>query len=268
MRVHFVVAVALCAAVPACKKKPEPEPQQPNAPQPATPRPKPPTPKGPTEPDSGAPKPPLNFAIATQRDLETRNNLRKISLALFSAEVVHGRIPFAIADKTGKPGLSWRVAILPHLEQEALYKQFKLDEPWDSPNNIKLADPMPKVFAAPGTTGRYTFYRAFTGPNTAFPSAGPANPGAPILGANLALIPDGSASTLLMAEAFEPVVWTKPEELAFDPKRLPKLGGVYADGFHALLCDGSFRFVRKTVSDQTLSAAIGTNDGQIVDFSK
>ena len=49
----------------------------------------------------------------------------------------------AIADSTGKPGLSWRVAILPYLEQDTLYKQFKLDEPWDSPHNKKLIRQMP-----------------------------------------------------------------------------------------------------------------------------
>jgi Protein of unknown function (DUF1559) len=175
--VVFAFACAL-VALPACKKKqPEPDPvpsapPQPEPPQPKGPRPKPPAPKGPTNPEPTAPKGPLNYAMGTQFELETRNNLRKVALALFAAETVHGRVPLALADKTGKPGLSWRVAVLPFVEQEALYKQFKLDEPWDSPHNIKLADAMPTVFAAPNTTGRNTYYRVFTGPNTPFPSAG------------------------------------------------------------------------------------------------
>ena len=54
--------------------------------------------------------------------------------------------PAAICDKDGKPLLSWRVAILPYLEQGDLYKQFHLDEPWDSPHNSSLIEKMPGTY--------------------------------------------------------------------------------------------------------------------------
>ena len=77
----------------------------------------------------------------------------------------------AICDpKTGRALLSWRVAVLPFIEQEPLYKQFKLDEPWDSPHNARLLEKMPRDFvirdasAPPG----HTYYQVFTGPGTLF----------------------------------------------------------------------------------------------------
>ena len=51
---------------------------------------------------------------------------------------------------TGKALLSWRVALLPFLEENELYKQFHLDEAWDSDHNKKLLAKMPRVFAPPG----------------------------------------------------------------------------------------------------------------------
>ena len=57
--------------------------------------------------------------------------------------------PQAICDKDGKPLLSWRVAILPELREFALYRQFKLDEAWDSPHNLKLLAKMPRIYAPP-----------------------------------------------------------------------------------------------------------------------
>ena len=67
--------------------------------------------------------------------MQSKNNLKQIALAMHNYEATYGHFPHDITDKNGKPILSWRVAILPFIEQDNLYKQFKLDEPWDSPNN-------------------------------------------------------------------------------------------------------------------------------------
>src|SRR5262249_50595397 len=59
------------------------------------------------------------------------NNLKQIGVAFHNYLSNHGAFPAsAIYGKDGKPLLSWRVALLPYLEQEALYREFKLDEPW------------------------------------------------------------------------------------------------------------------------------------------
>src|SRR5437868_3063260 len=79
------------------------------------------------------------------------NSLKQIALAMHNYLNVYGHLPpAAIRDKEGRPLLSWRVALLPFLEQDQLYKRFKLDEPWDSEHNKKLLAAMPKTYLRPG----------------------------------------------------------------------------------------------------------------------
>jgi len=78
------------------------------------------------------------------------NNLKQIGLALHNYHDTYGTLPpAAIVDKKGKPLLSWRVAILPYIEQDNLYKQFKLDEPWDSKHNLALSRMIVKTYTLP-----------------------------------------------------------------------------------------------------------------------
>src|SRR5262249_33673006 len=88
---------------------------------------------------------------AAQNRMASANNLKQITRAMHISPDNHTPSPpAAIFRKDGKALLSWRVAILPYIEQDELYKQFKLDEPWDSPHNKKLLDKMPELYAAPG----------------------------------------------------------------------------------------------------------------------
>jgi RNA polymerase sigma factor (sigma-70 family) len=82
-----------------------------------------------------------------QSRIDSRNNLKQIALAVHSYSDTYGVLPSDITDDEGQPLLSWRVALLPFLEQGDLYRQFKLDEAWDSPHNIKLLARMPKVYS-------------------------------------------------------------------------------------------------------------------------
>jgi hypothetical protein len=270
------VAVALIAsllvAIPACKKKKPPTDPTP------TPAPQQPGPS--TNPGQGTglnfgldnPPPPQGpfFANAFEGPMRTpaQNDLKQIMLGLHNFHDTYHALPAGYADKTGKPGLSWRVAVLPFIEQDALFRQFKLDEPWDSESNKKLITMMPKTYAPPQTrTNGYTFYRGFTGPNTWLPpQTQPGTPGKPLLGVKLFDIRDGTSNTILVAEALDPVIWTKPDELQFTPGKPPKLGGVFGSGFLVGMADGSTRFVRKTVSGQSISDAIQINDGKPVNL--
>ncbi len=105
-------------------------------------------------------------------DIRSRNNLKQIALAMINFSDANGFMPPpAICGKDGKPLLSWRVAILPYIEQGNLYNQFKLDEPWDSPNNKPLLARMPKIYAPiRGKTKQpySTFYQVFVGPGAPF----------------------------------------------------------------------------------------------------
>jgi RNA polymerase sigma factor (sigma-70 family) len=119
-------------------------------------------------------------AVAKSRR-QSINNLKLIALAMHNRHDTYGFFPAsAIYGKNGKPLLSWRVELLPFLEQDNLYKQFHLDEPWDSEHNKKLLDKMPDVFRVPGQKDKSgTFYQVFVGEGTMFePIKGGAKGGA------------------------------------------------------------------------------------------
>ena len=87
--------------------------------------------------------------------------------------------PAASHDKNGKPLLCWRVHILPYLGEEKLYKEFHLDEPWDSPHNKKLLSQMPKIYRAPGALAAdtsATYYQVFVGKKEAGVKVRPIKP--------------------------------------------------------------------------------------------
>jgi hypothetical protein len=189
--------------------------------------------------------------------IESQNNLKQLILAVHNYNDAYGHLPpVAVFDKAGKPILSWRVLILPFVEQDMLYKQFHLDEPWDSEHNKKLLQQVPPVYAAPGKPkSTDTYYRAFWGKGAAFEGKKPVRFPADF--------PDGLSNTIMFAEAAKGVPWSKPEELEYDPdKPLPKLGGLFEDGYHAAFCDGSVRYLRKTIKPTTLHLLIQRNDGQ------
>jgi hypothetical protein len=184
---------------------------------------------------------------------DSTNNLKQIGLAMNAYNDANGALPpAAICDRQGKPLLSWRVAILPYIEEAALYERFKLDEPWDGPNNIKLLPLMPKTYQCRSKKGidpdNTTCYRVFTGKGTAFDGKEPIN---------ISKIPKGPSTTLLVVESGPGVPWTKPEEIPYDPDRpLPKINGLWPQGFLVVMADGSARLVKKDVSETSLRAAI------------
>jgi prepilin-type processing-associated H-X9-DG protein len=216
-------------------------------------------------------------AIAAKNNRKSQNNLKQIAVALHSIHDAYKSFPPAtLCDKQGKPCLSWRVAILPYIEQGPLYQQFKLDEPWDSPNNIKLLAQMPKVFAAPGIKTKepgLTYYQGFVadpklGPEhqTAWETNVAPNTQFGAKGTRMVSFTDGTSNTILLVEAAEAVPWTKPVNLRYDPKQpLPKLGP-YKDGFNALFADGHVTFIGRDINVATLRLLITRADGQPVPY--
>ncbi|HYT94720.1 MAG TPA: DUF1559 domain-containing protein [Gemmataceae bacterium] len=200
----------------------------------------------------------------------SQNNLKQIGLAMHNYHDAYRCLPAnAIYSKDGKPLLSWRVAILPYIEQNVLYQQFKLDEPWDSPHNKALLQHMPPQYApvreGPGEPF-CTYYQVFTGPNTPFPDVPPQGGPFGARGLRLTEFRDGTSNTLLAAEAGEAVPWTKPADIAISPVQpLPKLGGQWRSGCNVLMADGSVRWVDlRRVSEPTLRALITPSGGEVV----
>jgi Protein of unknown function (DUF1559) len=187
---------------------------------------------------------------------QSANNLKQIGLAMHNYHDANGVLPAAaICDKKGKPLLSWRVAILPYIEQNNLYKQFKLDEPWDSEHNIKLSK-APKTYRLPYGEPKegHTNYRVFVGNGAAFDS---------IQGARFSQFTDGLSNTLMVFEAAESTPWTKPDEIEFDPKKEMKKHLRFEDGkiCQILFCDGSVRAIPEKLTDAILKLFIQRDDG-------
>ncbi len=205
--------------------------------------------------------------------IKSINNLKQIVLAIHNFHDTFGFMPpAAICSKDGKPLLSWRVAILPFIEEDNLYKQFKLDEPWDGPNNKKLLERMPKIYTPVKKRIKQpysTYYQVFTGPQAPFhqkaDGSKPFGARGPRLPANF---PDGTSNTLLVVEAAEAVPWSKPEDLVYDAKKpVPKLGAEFNGGFIGAMADGSVRFFRNDLGEQLLRYLIMPADGMPIDWN-
>jgi hypothetical protein len=196
--------------------------------------------------------------------LRSGGNLWQLAVAMHNYATDHNvRFPpAAIRGQGDKPLLSWRVALLPYLGHEKLYKEFKLDEPWDSPHNRPLLAKMPKVYAPPGGKTKEphtTCYQVLVGEDTIFSDKE---------GMAIARIPDGTSNTLLIVEAREAVPWTKPADLPFAAdKPLPEFGGLLDDGlFSVVFADGSVRVIRRGMEEEfvrTLRALITYSGGEV-----
>ena len=198
--------------------------------------------------------------------VKSASNLSRIAKAIHAhLEANHNDFPAAaIASRDGAPLLSWRVTILPFLgkNEKALYAQFKLTEPWDSPHNKALLAKMPKVYAplvSKKGEKNVTHYQGFVGGGALFEKTQKVN---------INNVTDGTSNTLMVVEAETPVPWTKPEDLPFAARKpLAKLGGQFKDGFVAATADGATRFFKKSSDPRLLTEMITRGGGEVVDQS-
>jgi hypothetical protein len=190
------------------------------------------------------------------------NNLKQIGLALHNYYDTNKMFPPpASYDSQGRSLLSWRVHLLPYVEQEALYREFHLDEPWDSSHNKKLIARMPPTYK--GTLSKVanegkTVYLAPLGKDTMFPGA---------TGVRFNDVTDGTSNTILLVEADDAhaVEWTRPEDLKIDPKDPGALlCRGHPGGSLALFVDGSVQMIPLTISPATLWALFTRNGGESV----
>ncbi len=207
-------------------------------------------------------------AFRAVRDAAAReqslNNLKQIALAVHNHHDVFNEFPRDVLDKDGNPLLSWRVHLLPYLEQQQLYNQFRMDERWDGPNNKKLSRAVLKVFLSPNAPPAQagpdapglTHYQGFAGPGAMF------EPGAKL---KFGDVTDGTSCTLLVVETTA-VPWAAPGDVPFDPKKpLPKFGLPGTEALLVALADGSARAVDpKKVGEKTLKGAITRAGGEVL----
>jgi hypothetical protein len=201
-------------------------------------------------------------------------HLSQIALGLHSYHEVYGRFPPAyLADARGRPEHSWRVLILPYIEQQAIYNRYNFQEPWDGPHNRELAPLMPVPYACPNHRGdaggrRYqgnvwTSYLAVTGPGTVFPGAGTVS---------LVDVSDRRGATIMVAEVADADVhWMEPRDLDVATMSFkiggpppPSVSSLDAGGPHAVTVDGSVRQLSPTTAPRELKALTTIAGGEEV----
>jgi hypothetical protein len=210
--------------------------------------------------------PAIQGARESARRAVCQNNLKQIELAMLEyADAHHGFPPAFTLDPAAKPLLSWRVLILPYLGQQALYEQFKLDEPWDSPNNKPLVAQMPSVYRCPSlpqgsVRPGATIYQVLIGPGSLFERAE---------GMPLDQVTDGLANTFMVLETKVPSAWTQPSGLEFNRIRPTKgLGSAHPGGFSAGTADGAVHFIKASTPARTLQALTTRNGNEPVNLDE
>jgi beta-lactamase regulating signal transducer with metallopeptidase domain len=202
---------------------------------------------------------PVRRRRPTDAPTRTQNNLKQLALAMHNYHDKHGHFPPAVVmGPDGKTPHSWRVELLPYLDQAALFKEYRVDEPWDSESNKKVLAQAPDVFRSPYDDPKSTNsgYFAFDGPGSVF--EGPD-------GIKISEIIDGTSNTIMIVEAKRNIPWTKPEDIPFDPtKPLPELGGFVKGRFNAALADGSARSFQTDGDKDDLKWRIMRNDGHVI----
>ncbi len=202
--------------------------------------------------------PAVQQAREAARRVESANLLRNMAIASHNYADAYGHFPTNIVDADGKPLLSWRVAILPFIEEINLYDQFHLDEPWDSEHNIKLLPLMPKYYQSTmAPSDEKTVFLGFSGDGTPF--------GKPKI--KFRDIKDGTSNTILAVEANadEAIEWSRPKDLSFDVNQdVTSVGKLRPNGFNAVFCDGSVHLLPGTISQETLKNLIRMSDGNVV----
>jgi hypothetical protein len=195
-------------------------------------------------------------------------NLKQIGLALHNYHDKFGCFPPAyVADENGRLIHSWRVLILPFLEQTPLYNAYRFDEPWDGPNNKKLADTILYVYNCPsddhgGTPNASTMtnYVAIVGPETAWPGTSTTT---------IRDLSDGTASTLLVVEvANSGIHWMEPRDLHV-LQMAPTINAKSGQGISSrhtgcacvLFADGSTRYIPDSLSADDLRALLTAHAG-------
>jgi hypothetical protein len=226
--------------------------------------------------------------------LKSVNNLKQIMHALHTYASANGHFPPAVVyGPDDRPWHSWRVLILPYLEQAELYNQYDLGQPWDSENNKKLLEHLPDVYRDPlngDVKGDATHYAVAVGKHTIFPPEGakirelhpPAFDGPGVT--CLEKITDGISNTIAVGPVSpeKKIPWTKPEDVDFGeglanpeftlggpkgfaaPIKVKGSDGKEQRASPVAFANGTVRILASSISRQALDSLVTRDGGESV----
>ena len=209
--------------------------------------------------------PAITASREAARRMQCTNNIKQILLAIHNYHDAHRcLVPYMTADATGKPLHSWRVLLLPYIEQGVLYEMIRLNEPWDSEHNKQFHDKMPSIYKCPTAKGNMTgmtTYSVVVGKETAFD--------VPNSKHTFAKLADGTSNTVCIVERKTPVCWMDPtQEITFAKAceginaSKDGLGSNHTKGMNFGLFDGSVSYISETVDAAVWRAMLTCAGGE------
>ena len=210
--------------------------------------------------------PAIGAAREAARRAECSNNLRQIGIALHNYHDVFNTLPPTfIPDANGQPMHSWRVLILPFIEQQYLHSAYNFDEPWNSSSNLAATDVVVPLYQCPADRGSSCNYFAVNVPDGIFDGA-KAN--------TFGNVTDGMANTLMIVEvAGSNIHWAEPQDLG--PAALTMgvknnasngsgISSNHVQGAMILMGDGSVHMLDASTSQAVIQLLVTKSDGQFV----
>jgi len=188
-----------------------------------------------------------------------KQNLKAIGVALHSYHDSNAHFPAAYSSSL--PPHSWRVALLPWLDQQPLFEQYTTTEAWNSKTNSPLLQARPLVYACPEVSEpSLTSYQAAVSSRTPWPWDTPSR---------FQDFTDGSSNTLMLFDVHDPEVeWTRPKDLTLQQATDAVQNGQRhhtgseRTGIQVLLADGSARFILKNIDSEVLHALLTPSGGR------
>ncbi|MCA9013152.1 MAG: DUF1559 domain-containing protein [Planctomycetaceae bacterium] len=211
---------------------------------------------------------PTSFSRLTQ----CRNNLKQIGFAFHNYHDTYHSFPPATLER---PTTSWRIALLPFMEEAKVAEEYDKAQAWDSPANMPLQKQRILAYSCPSrvvsfdSTGRFlTSYVVPRGAGTIFDSP---------TGKPISSIKDGTSNTLLALEACGTrIIWTQPIDVDSSsykvsvngPGTIKGQSGSMISSWHyggaqVLLADGSSRFLKSTIDVNVLRSLLTEDGGDV-----
>lgn len=211
--------------------------------------------------------PAVQAARTAARRMASQNNMKQIALAFHNYNDVNGQFPPAYQlDADGNKTMSWRVAILPYLEQQNVYQMYKSDQAWDSAANQAVGNVTIRTYQNPADaklSPTETSYMVITGPGTLFDAD---------KSTKFSEITDGTSNTILAVEVVGTgVKWFEPKDLDINTMIMKinagganSIGSPFPGGANVAMADGSVRFMSNSVLEETLKAMITKSGGEVI----